>query len=219
MVKSERFAPMQVQQVQKIVVLHGLYMPGLVMRPLCRRLRKLGYQTLNLTYNSLSPDLNAICARIDRFIDNTPTALVGHSMGGLIARRYLESGSEQSRWVDPVITLGTPHRGSYLARRVYASNLRWMLHDSAQYLLPDYRHWPFKAHLYSIAGDLPMGVLSLLNPRSPSDGTVLVDETRIPGMSEHKLFHLTHLGLIYSHRVVEYLVDILRRPASVAATG
>lgn len=198
--------------VSKVVVLHGLYMSGLVMHPLCRRLNKQGYATLNLSYNTLSPDLDTICDRIDAFIAGEPTAFVCHSMGGLIARRYLERGSAQSRWVDPVITLGTPHQGSSLAQEINSSKLKGMLKNSIDYLLADNRHWPFEARLYSIAGDLPVGLMPLLSPRSESDGTVLIDETRVTGMTEHKVFPLSHTSLIYSRRVIDYILDVLSRP-------
>ncbi len=196
---------------KKVVVLHGLYMSGLVMQPLCRRLNKQGYSTLNLSYNTLSPDLDAICDQIDTFIDGEPTAFVCHSMGGLVARRYLERGSVQSRWVDPVITLGTPHKGSSLAQEISNSKLKGLLKNSIDYLLADNRHWPFPARLYSIAGDLPVGLMPLLSPKSESDGTVLIDETRVTGMSEHKVFPLSHTSLIYSRRVIAYILEVLAR--------
>lgn len=199
-------------EINKVVVLHGLYMSGLVMHPLCRRLNRQGYVTLNLSYNTLSPDMDRICDRIDHFIDDEPTAFVCHSMGGLIARRYLERASVQSRRVEAVITLGTPHKGSYLAREIDHSRLRGMLKNSIEYLLADNQHWPFSARLYSIAGDLPLGLLPLLSRDAKSDGTVLIDETRVTGMTEHKIFPLTHTSLIYSRRVLDYIVDILKRP-------
>lgn len=40
----------------KIVILHGLYMHGLVMQPLAQRLNKLGYQTEVISYNTLAID-------------------------------------------------------------------------------------------------------------------------------------------------------------------
>lgn len=199
-------------KISKVVVLHGLYMSGLVMRPLCSRLHKQGYEILNLTYNTLSPDLDEISTRIDSFIGTTPTAFVCHSMGGLIARRYLERQSLQSLLVDPVITLGTPHKGSSLARNIHDSRLKGLLRNSVDYLLAENGHWPFQARLYSIAGDLPVGLMPLLKRDSVSDGTVLIDETEVIGMTEHKIFPLSHTSLIYSRRVLTYILDILSPP-------
>jgi len=41
--------------------------------------------------------------------------LVAHSMGGLVARSYIEMGGYERKNVDQLITLGTPHHGSPLA--------------------------------------------------------------------------------------------------------
>jgi len=200
--------------IQKIVVLHGLYMSGLVMRPLCRRLEKQGYEILNLSYNTLSPDIEAISAQIDTFIADQKAALICHSMGGLIARHYLERGSRQSRQVEIVITLGTPHKGSSLARELSQTKLKKMLKNSLDYLLNENGHWPFEARLYSVAGDLPIGLMPLLHKGSNSDGTVLIDETCLTGMTEHKTFPLSHTSLIYSRRVLAYILEVLSRPGS-----
>ena len=65
--------------VKRVVVLHGLYMSGFVMRPLCSQLEKSGLDILNLSYNTLSPDRAAIFKQIDNFINDKNTALVCHS--------------------------------------------------------------------------------------------------------------------------------------------
>ena len=78
-------------KVKRVIVLHGLYMSGLVMRPLCSRLEESGVKVLNLTYNTRDPNRDAIFTQIDEFISDEPSALVCHSMGGLVARAYLEA--------------------------------------------------------------------------------------------------------------------------------
>ena len=165
--------------IRQVVVLHGLYMSGFVMRPLCARLEKSGLKILNLTYNTLSPDRAAIFDKIDRFIGGKPTALVCHSMGGLVARAYLEANSLQSRHVEKVITLGTPHKGSHIAKQMQQKGFEMLLKNSVEFLLSENGDWPFNAKLYSIAGDLPIGLMPLIAKGSVSDGTVLIDETKL----------------------------------------
>jgi pimeloyl-ACP methyl ester carboxylesterase len=46
--------------------------------------------------------------------------LIGHSMGGLVARSAAHRGSDWSRHVRHVITLGTPHAGAPLEQAVHA---------------------------------------------------------------------------------------------------
>ncbi|KPM84053.1 MULTISPECIES: alpha/beta hydrolase [Pseudoalteromonas] len=197
--------------IRQVVVLHGLYMSGFVMRPLCARLEKSGLKILNLTYNTLSPDRAAIFDKIDRFIGGKPTALVCHSMGGLVARAYLEANSLQSRHVEKVITLGTPHKGSHIAKQMQQKGFEMLLKNSVEFLLSENGNWPFNAKLYSIAGDLPIGLMPLIAKGSVSDGTVLIDETKLNGMAEHKVFHLSHTSMIYSRQVMDYIIKLINQ--------
>jgi len=197
--------------IRQVVVLHGLYMSGFVMRPLCARLEKSGLKILNLTYNTLSPDRAAIFDKIDRFIGGKPTALVCHSMGGLVARAYLEANSLQSHHVEKVITLGTPHKGSHIAKQMQQKGFEMLLKNSVEFLLSENGDWPFNAKLYSIAGDLPIGLMPLIAKGSVSDGTVLIDETKLNGMAEHKVFHLSHTSMIYSRQVMDYIIKLINQ--------
>ena len=196
-------------KVKHVIVLHGLYMSGLVMRPLCSRLEESGVKVLNLTYNTRDPNRDAIFSQIDEFIGNEPSALVCHSMGGLVARAYLEANSAPSHHVEKVITLGTPHTGSHIAEKMQQKGFELLLKNSVEFLLTQNGNWPFKAKLYSIAGDLPIGLMPLIVKGSKSDGTVLLDETKLKGMAEHKVFHLSHTSMIYSREVVDYILKCL----------
>ncbi len=51
-------------------------------------------------------------------------SLVGHSMGGLLGRAYLESAGNNSKLTD-LITVGSPHRGSALAYPVWSAGEIW----------------------------------------------------------------------------------------------
>ncbi|CCQ11028.1 Cob(I)alamin adenosyltransferase [Pseudoalteromonas luteoviolacea B = ATCC 29581] len=195
--------------VKRVVVLHGLYMSGFVMQPLCRRLKKAGFEILNLSYNTLHPDRKKIFAQIDAFIGSSPAALVCHSMGGLIARAYLQNRSHSSEHVSKVITLGTPHKGSAFAKHMQEKGFDMLLKNSVDFLLSTNQDWPFRAKLYSVAGDIPLGLMPILKRGSQSDGSVLVDETKLTGMAEHKVFHLSHTSMIYSRRVMDYVENIL----------
>ena len=101
-----------------------------------RLLRDAAYTPLYLRYNSgLHVSINGrACARLlDRIQANWPLpvqeiVLVGHSMGGLVARSAADFGaSRASNWVgalSQLICLGTPHLGAPLERGVHlATNL------------------------------------------------------------------------------------------------
>ncbi|WP_105200380.1 MULTISPECIES: PGAP1-like alpha/beta domain-containing protein [unclassified Pseudoalteromonas] len=196
--------------ITKVVVLHGLYMSGFVMRPLCARLQKHGYDILNLSYNTLDPNTDEIFARINAFIGDHECAFVCHSLGGLIARRYLSQDFPQADQVKKVFTLGTPHKGAKIVHHMQQKGMQALLKNSLEYLASENQDWPFNAKLYSIAGDLPLGLLPLFEQGHPCDGTVKVDETKLNGMAQHKVFHLSHTSLIYSRKVVAYILEQLR---------
>jgi pimeloyl-ACP methyl ester carboxylesterase len=90
--------------------------------------RDLGYTPIYLHYNTglhVSTNGRALAALLETFLKNWPVpltelALVGHSMGGLVARSALHYGAlshhEWLRRVDKVVFLGTPHQGAPLER-------------------------------------------------------------------------------------------------------
>ncbi len=86
-----------------------------------------------------------------------------------------------------------------------------LLKNSVEFLLSENGDWPFKAKLYSIAGDLPIGLMPLISKGSVSDGTVLIDETKLNGMAEHKVFHLSHTSMIYSRQVMDYIIKLINK--------
>jgi len=97
----------------------------------------LGYTALYLRYNSgrhISDNGASLDALLTELVDNWPVpvtdlALVGHSMGGLVARGAVHHGLEAERaWtavLRHVVCLGSPHRGAPL--EVGANRAAWAL--------------------------------------------------------------------------------------------
>ncbi|MGE2815207.1 esterase/lipase family protein [Mycobacterium heidelbergense] len=106
--------------------------------PYGTRLRSdLGFTPVYLRYNTglhISDNGKALAALIDELRALWPVpveeiALIGHSMGGLVARSACHYGVEQSqRWPDAVrhvVCLGSPHLGADLEKGVNAAS--WVL--------------------------------------------------------------------------------------------
>jgi|GEM_PF-1231171 len=76
----------------------------------------------------------------------TELSLIGHSMGGLISRYYLESGKYNARpgfkAVRRLLTLGTPHRGSPLALNAAMGREKrlWLSKEQVRRLANDPRY-------------------------------------------------------------------------------
>lgn len=105
-----------------IVLVHGYFHNRSAFVMMRRSLRRMGYHYVEtMSYNVIghSPDelAQALGRQIDRVLDATGASqvhLVGHSLGGLMARLYVQQyGGEDL--VHTCITLGTPHRGTYTA--------------------------------------------------------------------------------------------------------
>ena len=79
------------------------------------------------------PQVRAAVQRLREATGSAQVIIVGHSMGGLVARAYLRDCAQRGAdaHVARVITLGTPHHGTALAHFGPGSNAAQMRRDSA----------------------------------------------------------------------------------------
>ncbi|WP_282176296.1 esterase/lipase family protein [Vibrio nereis] len=186
----------------KIIILHGLYMHGMVMQPLSQKLKNLGYETQVITYNSVAINPHRLFSSIDHALsDHGRNILVGHSLGGLIIKQYLDSRKHSEECISHVVTLGSPMRGASIVTRIQDLGMGTILGNSPHFGLQEHSsRWDYPQKLGSIAGTVPIGAraLFLMDKRKPSDGTVTVEETTIEGMTDHISTPSSHTSLIYS---------------------
>ncbi|MEE9275026.1 MAG: alpha/beta fold hydrolase [bacterium] len=105
-----------------IVFVHGLGMRGLTMLPLSRKFLRAGRTVHHFTYRPPWSPIEAAARQLHDFIEGlcreagyAEFDAVGHSMGGIVLRRYLWA-HEGSRRVRRIVTVGAPHGGSELWR-------------------------------------------------------------------------------------------------------
>lgn len=141
---------------------------------------------------------------------------VGHSLGGLVILRALEITDD----LPPgrVVLLGTPSQGSRAAQGVArvvpfgkailgaAINAECIEHSPREY----------QGHrdVGVIAGSATLG-LGRLFATLPGDhdGTVLVEETYLPGTKDHIILSISHTGMLFSTEVAEQAAFFLRSGA------
>lgn len=84
------------------------------------------------TIEQCTAPIDAAAARLRAHTGQAPV-IVAHSMGGLAVRQWLRDlvarGDDPAHAVAHVVTLGTPHRGTWLARFGYTANGRQMRLD------------------------------------------------------------------------------------------
>ncbi|KII76786.1 cob(I)alamin adenolsyltransferase/cobinamide ATP-dependent adenolsyltransferase [Vibrio renipiscarius] len=193
----------------KVLILHGLYMHSVVMQPLSHKLRKQGFETQTITYNTVSINEQVVFAKIDAALsDNKTNILVGHSLGGLIIKQYLTSRRPLSSQISHVITIGSPIQGASIVERITQLGFSSILGNSPQFGLNLHNdRWDFPQKLGCIAGTLAVGVrpILMMDNSTMSDGTVTVEETMIDGMTDHIQTPSSHTSLIYSAFVPEQI--------------
>jgi pimeloyl-ACP methyl ester carboxylesterase len=199
---------------EAVILVHGLWMRGLVLLPLARRLARLGYRSLLFSYPSLRADLGSITALLRARMVALPEQtvhLVGHSMGALVILRLLEDFQD----LPPgrVVTLGPPFQGSLTAQRLDRTGAaRWLLGRNRDPLVQACAgRWSASRQLGIIAGTRGIGVGRVMGAMpGPSDGTVLLAETVLEGAADRIELPTTHTGLLISARASKQVHAFLR---------
>lgn len=196
-------------EISEIVILvHGLYMHGIAMMPLQYRLGAYGFDCRRFSYPSVRKSVQDNAAALFDFLRDIDTPIVHflcHSLGGLVVRTMLL----QSSWGRPgrVLTLGTPHLGCHVAKRLGANRaLAWVVGKSLRNGLDgDLPPWPDDCEVATIAGDKPVGLGRIVRDLpKPNDGTVAVAETELGPGYPHAVLRETHSSILVSRRVAEY---------------
>lgn len=122
----------QRREQRTVVFVHGLAANRSGFLPLRAYLRLHGHgRQIAFDYRSAG-SIERLALRLKREIDASIGGgridLVAHSMGGLIARYYLQQLGGARR-VDRLITLGTPHRGTHAANFIPSGLVRQLLPD------------------------------------------------------------------------------------------
>jgi pimeloyl-ACP methyl ester carboxylesterase len=202
------------EKAELVVLVHGIWMTGLEMLFLRRRLHGCGYRTLRFPYASLrrTPEENA--AALAGFIwqqGEAPLHLVAHSLGGIVLMHLFErfSGLPPGR----VVLLGSPVQGSGVARRLAGSPLLGRLLGCSiqRGLLGGVPEWGGRRELGVIAGSAGIGLGTLVGGLGqPSDGTVAMAETGVGAATDTCALPVSHTGLLFSPAVADAVCCFLQ---------
>lgn len=116
-----------------ILLVHGYFHNRSGLLIMERALRKHGFKQIQcFTYNPLRKDVGQLAVmlkeRVEALVSKTGSQkihLIGHSLGGLVCRYYIEQLGGGCR-VHTVVTIGTPHEGTVLANRGRSAAARQM---------------------------------------------------------------------------------------------
>ncbi|KAA1192401.1 alpha/beta fold hydrolase [Pseudohalioglobus sediminis] len=207
-----------------VVLLHGLFRSAAAMKPLEWYLENEGYATVNESYRSFSTPIEELSEevvgdglRVCHSMGFERVHFVAHSMGGILVRQYasMHALPQETR----VVMLGPPNQGSQVAEYWSEFDLFGLLETRVLEQLGtgsdslSRRLGPVTFQLGVIAGNLRNRTLLPGFPDRPSDGTVSVAETVVPGMLDFLEMPVLHTFMIWDTSVMAQAVNFLRSGA------
>jgi pimeloyl-ACP methyl ester carboxylesterase len=188
-------------------------MRGFTLISLRRKLESAGYSVDLFDYASVMQDSSASIEKLLALTTRTTDRVVhfvGHSLGGLLALHTLQQ--QPDLIAGRVVCLGSPLRGSSVARAL--ANFpggSFLLGRSAELLHSGLDRWEGAQEVGAVAGRLPFGFgIAVGSLRAPHDGTVSVEETQLPGLTDHCVIAATHTGLPFSEEAARQSIAFLR---------
>ncbi len=179
-----------------VVLVHGFLCNRGVWLPWLPELRARGHAYVALTLEPAFGSVDDYVAAIDTAMRQVqaatglPPVLVGHSMGGLAARAWLRTLAQPpAQRVHRILTLGTPHHGTWPARFSHTTNGMQMRLDS-----------PWLQALAASEGTAQRALFSCWY----SDCDNIVYPTRsatLDGADNHLLHGLGHVHMLYAPQV------------------
>ncbi|MEP7205484.1 MAG: alpha/beta fold hydrolase [Casimicrobiaceae bacterium] len=201
--------PAPAPAVLPVLLIHGVLCNSGVWLGMRSALRPLGLPIYTISYGpplaSIETFAEALAQKIDAIMLDTGAcriALVGHSMGGIVARAYMRRHG--SAKVATLITVGTPHAGSVLARTFPGTSLAQLRGGNA---------W--------LAGlnATPLPAVPIVSIWSWHDSMVAPQlSARLPGADNIAVIGVGHNALLRDPQVIAHVTTALRNAAATGTT-
>ncbi|MBS1217291.1 MAG: alpha/beta hydrolase [Proteobacteria bacterium] len=200
---------------ESVIVVHGLWVHGLIMGWLARRIARCGFAARTYSYPSLRLTLTENAERLAHYCAGLAVPrvhIVAHSMGGLVALRMLET--DRSVRCGRLVLIGTPYTGSFAAQRLarFPGGQALLGRSIAEWLARPRPVIDGAIEVGVIAGTRGIGLGRLVAPGlpQPNDGVVTLAETMIPGVTQQIALHVGHSEMLVSRAVARQCGAFLR---------
>ena len=190
-----------------VVFVHGLWMMNLNTLLLRQRVRaEFGFDCQAFQYSAYESSPAQIVQRLAEFVGALAVDrlhVVGHSLGALLVLRFLARNGD----LPPgrAVLLGAPVVRSRAAESLAASTLgRAMLGATGveELVVEQGRSWQGEREIGCIAGNARFGLGHVIGRiDEENDGSVAVEETRLPGARDHLVLPVSHTGMMFSQDV------------------
>ena len=197
------------------VLVHGLWMHGVVMQLQRCYLACMGFDAACYSYPSMRLTLTENADRLAQFarsLREPQIHWVGHSLGGLVILRMLDR--EPALPPGRVVLLGVPYGDGYARRALAASRLgaRMLGRSIGEWIdLKKPENFPGR-EMGVIAGSLSRGLGRVVarGLPTPNDGVVTVAETALAAACDRIVLPVSHSGMLFSRRVARQSGAFLR---------
>lgn len=185
-----------------IILLHGLFQNRSCLFWLQHRLRAAGYQQVISINTPPWRDMETLTESLTKTVDELriklkveKVVLIGHSMGGMIARNYVQNRGGAA-YTQGMITLGAPHHGSKLAPFALSAMGKTLLPGSAFLRQFNSVTWPNETQAVSIY--------------TRYDNVVLPAESgKMDGAQSIELDGMGHTSLLFHPRSLQAVLGAL----------
>lgn len=193
----------------RVILVHGLWMRAPALIYWARGLAKAGFDPVFFSYRSLTQSPEAAIRRLRNMALQDPDChVLAHSLGGLIAVKAL-SGCHGHR--GRIVCVGSPLAGSQVVRRYARTFLGRLTGSNTELLSSGLQAVPDGLSVSVIAGIEPLGLGRMLHRfQERNDGSVALSETEIPGLSRHVSVTSSHSGQLFSKKVLDQAIALLR---------
>ncbi len=191
-----------------IVLVHGYFHNRSGFMDMSRDLRRHGFRWVHgMNYNPFGNSVPELAARFGRYVEDIRRVsgsdqvyLVGHSLGGVIARWYVEQLGGH-KVVDTVVTIGAPHHGTYAAYLGFGQAAKDMRPGSDVMKTLEQGMRKRKTTYVNLYSDLDFLIV-------PPSSAVLPDR---PNVHNHLIEDMGHTSLLLSDELVEQVCRHLEK--------
>lgn len=205
-----------------VILLHGLARTSASMKKMETALRNDGYFVVNESYPSRHHAIEVLAPlAIDGALENCGVFsaqrrvhFVTHSLGSILVRQYFSDRTLDS--LGRVVMLAPPNQGSVAADRMrFMPFVKLINGPAGRQLGKGEASVPLRLDVPDfefavIAGDRTIDPVTSLFLPNPDDGKVSVSDTKLEGMADFVVVHVSHAYIMKNRKVIELVEKFLK---------
>lgn len=214
------FNPAKAKNNELVIVAHGLARSDNAMWLMEKRLEDSGYEVCLLDYKTIGQNNQSLfietVAQIDNCLNGKRTHFVGHSLGGLVIKNYLNNDQNRNKisQLGEVVFAGTPNRGSEVADAMKDHYLMKIGGEVAKSLMTGIDTLGDQLGKSEVAIGVIAGSKSVNLTEQyfsvPNDGLVSVESTKTANMKDFLVLDVSHAAMRYDKEVTLQILHFLK---------